>query len=140
MITSHVSKRLITALFASLVMISVPTLASAKEKKSADNTTNIDVTPNQGGVTQEELAAIYVLSELCPSYGFKKDPAYQAGYSELVKENMPGIQNPVHALEIRAKQKDFKPFLIQAREDAKRAGETQNKEICKEITTLSKGS
>ncbi|WEV48049.1 MULTISPECIES: MCR_0457 family protein [Acinetobacter] len=140
MMISQISKRLLTVLFAGLIATTASTLTLAKEKKSNDDATNIDVTPNQGGVTQEELAAIYVLSEICPGYGFKKDEAYQSGYAELVKENMPGIQDPVRALQIRAKQKDFKPFLTQARADAKKAGDNQNKEICKEITTLSKGS
>lgn len=122
---------LATALLTATVSHATPKAATSEDK-------NIDVTPQQGGVTEEELAAIYVLSELCPGYGFKKDPAYRNGYAELVKENMPGIQNPVNALQVRAKQKDFQPLLIQARQDAQRAGEEQNKEICKEISSLAK--
>ncbi|MBF7687539.1 MCR_0457 family protein [Acinetobacter rathckeae] len=113
-------------------------VSQLQAKSTNTDDKNIDVTPQQGGVTDEELAAIYVLSELCTDYGFKKDPAYRSGYAELVKENMPGIQNPVNALQMRAKQKDFKPFLEQARQDANKAGEADNKEICKEISSLAK--
>ncbi|MBF7682099.1 hypothetical protein I2F27_01935 [Acinetobacter sp. B5B] len=121
----------------SSILLALP-VSSLYAKATETEDKNIDVTPQQTGVTDEELAAIYVLSELCSDYGFKKDPNYRSGYAELLKENMPGIQNPMNALQMRTKQKDFKPFLEQARQDANKAGEAENKEICKEISSLAK--
>ena len=102
---------------------------------AAPQSENIDVTPDNKGTTPEELAAIYVLSEVCPSYGMANDD-YQAGYAKLVKEYLPEESNPVDALNQRAKQKSFKKYLVEARQDAKKAGDAQNKDICKEITTI----
>lgn len=92
---------------------------------------NIDVTPTDQGTTPEELAAIYVLSEVCPS-----DDAFKTGYANLVKQYMPNTQDAVEALNQRAKQKDFKKYLTEARQDAKKAGDAQNQDICKEVTTI----
>ncbi|WP_235985040.1 MCR_0457 family protein [Acinetobacter baretiae] len=127
----------LTACLMSSILLALP-VSSLYAKATETEDKNIDVTPQQTGVTDEELAAIYVLSELCSDYGFKKDPNYRSGYAELLKENMPGIQNPMNALQMRTKQKDFKPFLEQARQDANKAGEAENKEICKEISSLAK--
>lgn len=140
MIKSRLNKTLLATLFTGILISTTAIRAHAQEDKADAATTNIDVTPEQSGVTQEELAAIYVLSELCSSYGYKKNPDYRTGFEQLVKENMPGIHKPLNALEVRAKQKDFQPFLEQARQDAKNAGEQQNKEICQEISTLNKAS
>ncbi|SDB85148.1 MCR_0457 family protein [Acinetobacter boissieri] len=129
--------RTFTAYLMSSILFVLP-VSQLQAKTTESDDKNIDVTPQQGGITDEELAAIYVLSELCTDYGFKKDPDYRSGYAELVKENMSGIQNPINALQLRAKQKDFKPFLEQARQDANKAGEAENKEICKEISSLAK--
>ncbi|MHA3050103.1 MCR_0457 family protein [Acinetobacter sp. ANC 4641] len=103
-------------------------------------TENFEVTSEHNETTPEELAAIVVLSQLCTNYGFNKDPNYQTGYAALVKENMPDEKDPVQALEKRAKQKDFQKYIIEAQNDAKKAGEQQNKDICSEISTLNKDS
>ncbi|WP_111892695.1 MCR_0457 family protein [Acinetobacter sp. MB5] len=101
---------------------------------------NIEVTPDHNETTPEELAAIYVLSQLCTGYGYDKEPGYKEGYASLVKENMPDEKDPVQALEQRAKQKDFQKYIIEAQSDAKKAGDQQNKDICGEISTLNKDS
>lgn len=50
---------------------------------------NIEVTPLQK-VTQQELAAIYVLSEVCPALIQDKDQTkFNQGYAKLAKEYMP---------------------------------------------------
>ncbi|MEB3753783.1 MCR_0457 family protein [Acinetobacter sp. MD2(2019)] len=114
--------------------------AQAQPEKTSSNksaeTENIEVTPDHNSVTSEELAAIYVLSKLCNGYGFKNQN-FKDGYTSLVKENLPDVQNPVQALEKIAKDKSFKKYLTEAEQDAKKAGDEQNKEICQEISTLS---
>ncbi|WP_324645654.1 MCR_0457 family protein [Acinetobacter sp. MD2] len=129
------TKFILAACAASFFCIS---MAQAKPQAGSNTTDseNIEVTPTQTSVTSEELAAIYVLSKLCKSYGFK-DQKYQNGYAALVKENLPETHDPVHALEQMAKDKAFKPYLKEAEQDAKKAGDAQNKEICEEISTLS---
>ncbi|OAL80294.1 MCR_0457 family protein [Acinetobacter terrae] len=94
---------------------------------------NIEVTPIQK-VTQQELAAIYVLSEVCPSL-VKDDAQFSRGYSKLAQEYLPKEKDAVSALSKLSKEKKFKSILAEARTDAKKAGDSKNKEICQELTT-----
>jgi len=96
---------------------------------------NIEVTPNQK-ITQQELAAIYVLSEVCPSL-VKENDQFKKGYAKLAQEYLPQEQDPVSALQKLSKQKSFKSILAEAQSDAKKAGDVKNKEICQELTTYS---
>lgn len=96
---------------------------------------NIEVTPNQK-ITQQELAAIYVLSEVCPNL-IKENDQFKKGYAKLAQEYLPQEQDPVSALQKLSKQKSFKSILAEAQSDAKKAGDVKNKEICQELTTYS---
>ena len=96
---------------------------------------NIEVTPTQK-ITQQELAAIYVLSEVCPSL-VKENDQFKKGYAKLAQEYLPQEQDPVNALQKLSKQKNFKSILAEAKSDAKKAGDAKNKEICQELTTYS---
>jgi hypothetical protein len=96
---------------------------------------NIEVTPLQN-VTGHELAAIYVLSELCPKI-VKDQEKFSAGYAKLAKEYLPTAENPVETLEQLSQQTNFKSILDEAKSDAKNAGDAKNKEICQELTTYS---
>jgi len=103
-----------------------PTVFAANE--------NIDVTPTNQQVTHEELAAIYVLSEVCPS--LVKDIAkFEQGYGKLAKEYLPSQKDPVQALNQLSKQSSFSKVLNEARQDAKTAGKTKNQAICNELVS-----
>ena len=97
---------------------------------------NIEVTPLQQ-VTQQELAAIYVLSEVCPSL-VKENNQFQQGYAKLAQEYMPKEKDAVAALIKLSKQKSFQPMLKEARADAKAAGTAKNQAICQELTAYSR--
>lgn len=97
--------------------------------------TNIEVTPIQD-ITQHELAAIYVLSEICPAM-VKDQQQFNAGYNQLVTEYMPGQKDPVQALNQLSKDAKFQPILKEAQQDAKKAGKKKNQAICTELTTYS---
>ena len=94
---------------------------------------NIEVTPTQT-ITQQELAAIYVLSEVCPSLITENDQ-FKKGYAKLAQEYLPEEQDPVNALKKLSQQKSFKNILAEAKSDAKKAGDVKNKQICQELTT-----
>ena len=55
--------------------------AFAKDKKAESE--QIEVTPTSDNVTPQELAAIYVLSEVCPSL-IGKDLKFNKAYENLV--------------------------------------------------------
>lgn len=93
---------------------------------------NIDVTPDQQ-ITSQELAAIYVISEVCPSL-ITDQAKFDKGFNKLAKEYLPSQKNPVQALNQLAKQSSFGSVLAEARHDAKVAGETKNKAICNELS------
>lgn len=94
---------------------------------------NIEVTPIQQ-VTQQELAAIYVLSEICP--GLVSDTAkFNQGYAKLAQEYLPKTANPVATLARLSKDQKFSEILAEAHADAKKAGDDKNQAICLELTT-----
>lgn len=103
---------------------------------AANKDENIEVTPLQQ-VTQQELAAIYVLSEVCPSL-VSDQSQFENGYNTLAKEYLPQQKNPTEYLKNLSKEKKFKPILAEAQADAKKAGKAKNQEICKELSTYSK--
>ena len=126
---SSMFKSLSLGLLATALMtVSVTHAASQQEE-------NINVTPTQK-ITQQELAAIYVLSEVCPSL-VKDDAQFEKGYSKLAQEYLPQEKDAVSALSKLSKEKKFKSILAEARTDAKKAGDAKNKEICQELTTYS---
>ncbi|TCH65388.1 hypothetical protein [Acinetobacter sp. ANC 4862] len=114
-----------------LLTTAVMSLSVTHAAKQQDE--NIEVTPIQK-VTQQELAAIYVLSEVCPSL-VKDDAQFSRGYSKLAQEYLPQEKDAVSALSKLSKEKKFKSILAEARSDAKKAGDSKNKEICQELTT-----
>lgn len=114
-----------------LLTTAVMSLSVTHAAKQQDE--NIEVTPVQK-VTQQELAAIYVLSEVCPSL-VKDDAQFSRGYSKLAQEYLPQEKDAVSALSKLSKEKKFKSILAEARTDAKKAGDSKNKEICQELTT-----
>ncbi|NNH77088.1 hypothetical protein HLH17_05230 [Acinetobacter sp. ANC 5380] len=114
-----------------LLTTAVMSLSVTHAAKQQDE--NIEVTPIQK-VTQQELAAIYVLSEVCPSL-VKDNAQFSRGYSKLAQEYLPQEKDAVSALSKLSKEKKFKSILAEARTDAKKAGDSKNKEICQELTT-----
>lgn len=108
----------------------VPTAFAKKAEQKEVPQENIDVTNQQ--VTKDELAAIYVLSEVCPSL-IKQDKKFDAGYTRLLKDYMPKEKNPESTLNALVKQTSFKQALDQARQDAKTAGDKGNSEVCEDV-------
>ena len=111
-------------------------LIAISSAHAANKDENIEVTPLQQ-VTQQELAAIYVLSEVCPSL-VSDQSQFENGYNTLAKEYLPQQKNPTEYLKSLSKEKKFKPILAEAQADAKKAGKAKNQEICKELSTYSK--
>ncbi|WP_227510326.1 MCR_0457 family protein [Acinetobacter equi] len=100
------------------------------------NDGNIEVTPDQQ-VTKQELAAIYVISEVCPAIVSDKEK-FSSGLEKLTKEYLPNEQKPMEALNKITQTDDFKLILEEARSDAQQAGEEKNKAICEELVVYTK--
>ncbi|CAM4281578.1 hypothetical protein MMP66_07035 [Acinetobacter dispersus] len=104
--------------------------AFAADKKS--ETEKIEVTPMSDSVTKQELAAIYVLSEICPSL-IGKDLKFNKAYDNLVKAYLGNDTKAVETLNKRVKGKDFQEALKEARADAKAASDNDNRQICDDV-------
>ncbi len=104
--------------------------AFAEKTNSTNIKENIEVT--QQSVTKDELAAIYVLSEVCPSL-VKQDDQFKKGYNNLLKDYLPQEKTPDTALKSLVKQSSFKDALKQARADAKTAGDKGNLKVCSDV-------
>lgn len=120
------------SIFAAGIFTTSFTLTSTAfaEQNKTDIKENIEVT--QQTVTKDELAAIYVLSEVCPSL-VPQDDKFNTGYKALLKDYLPNEKNPDSALKNLLKQSSFKPALEQARLDAKTAGDQGNQKVCNDI-------
>ena len=97
---------------------------------------NIDVSPEQAVISKQELAAIYVLSEICPKY-IKDQVKLDAGYKKLAAEYLPNEKNPVDSLKKMSQEASFKSILAEAQLDARQAGEKKNKAICTDLSAYS---
>ncbi|WOE42780.1 MCR_0457 family protein [Acinetobacter chinensis] len=122
--------------FFALTALTACSVISTSVSANSPADENIEVTPVQK-ITQEELAAIYVLSEVCPPIVDNKEK-FAAGYQKLTKEYLPQEKDSVSALADLSKQKKFQSFLKEARSDAKNAGNAGNLKICQELTNYSK--
>lgn len=90
-------------------------------------------------VTQEEIAAVDVLGEICPKI-LGNNRNFAAGYERLLKELLPNVQQPVLALKALADDPEYQSKLKQAREDANRASVQDNREICQDIVQYQTGT
>lgn len=122
-------QKLFVALIISSTGLIISNTVFANESP-ADNHENIEVT--QQNVTPEELAAIYVLHEICPGL-LKKQTGFEQGYVNLLKDYLPNEKKPVDFLSNLSRQPHFKDALKQARDDAKQAGDQANLEICQDV-------
>ena len=114
-----------------LITATVVTPATyAAEKKSS--TEKIEVTPMADNVSDQELAAIYVLSEICPSL-IGKDLKFNTAYENLAQAFLANEKDAVKMLYKRAKAKDFQVALTEARNDANAASEDDNRQICDDV-------
>lgn len=96
---------------------------------AANKDENIEVTPLQQ-VTQQELAAIYVLSEVCPSL-VSDQSQFENGYNTLAKEYLPQQKNPTEYLKNLSKEKKFKPILAKLKPMRKKQVKRKTKKFVK---------
>lgn len=83
-------------------------------------------------VTQEEIAAVDVLGEICPKL-ISNTKKFDTGYERLLKDLMPNIDQPVLALKALAEDTEYQNKLKEAREDANKATVQDNRAVCEDI-------
>ncbi len=118
--------RMITTL---LLSAACSTGVAQAAKNSADSKVEFQ---NNLPVTQEEIAAVNVLSEICPKI-LGKNPNFDAGYRRLLADLLPDFQDPVTALRALQDDQEYQQKLVDARNDAKKASVEDNREICLDV-------
>lgn len=93
---------------------------------------NVEVTP-LAEVTPQELAALHVLNDICPTL-VKDQQSFQKGYQRFLGDYLPHTKNPLQQLQTLSQHRQFQAILTEAKNDAKQAGDIKNTEICQEIS------
>ena len=88
-------------------------------------------------VTQQEIAAVDVLGEICPKI-IGKNTNFDAGFKRLLSDLLPTIDQPVIALKTLQEDADYQKLLTQARDDANQVTVQENREVCLEIVNYPK--
>lgn len=83
-------------------------------------------------VTQEEVAAVDVLGEICPKI-IGKNSNFDAGYKRLLSDLLPKVDNPALAIASLKDDSEYQTKLTEARADANRATVKENREVCLDI-------
>ena len=102
------------------------------DQSSANSAANIEVSPDSAKTTQEELATIYVLSEICPKL-IGSSKAFNQGYARLVKDYWQQKGNPVQALALHAQTDQFKKYLVEAQQNAQSVSAENNRDVCNDV-------
>lgn len=119
------------------VMVCMPAFSYAKASVE-QNPDAVEVSSEQGS-SREEVAAIQVLSEICPNIiGASKN--FSRGYQVLLNEYLPGFNDPELALKALNETQEYQKALQQARDDASKATREYNREVCLGVVDLSKSA
>lgn len=107
----------------------------ATTSKVTDNKAQVEVESDQGqGTSQEEIATIDVLNEICPKIlGTNNNKNFSKGYSNLITHMLPSIKNPVAAVQAMHTDSDYMKIYDNARISALKEKEDDNREVCLEV-------
>lgn len=120
-----------------LTLSSFSVFAEADKSKSAEKAeNNIEITPAIQ-TTKEEVAVVHVLSEICPDI-IGKNENFNKGYERMLTDLLPGISDPVLAVEALSEEGDYQEVLSQARQNASKHSREDNREVCLEMVQLGK--
>ncbi|MCJ8146783.1 hypothetical protein MKI79_07700 [Acinetobacter sp. A3.8] len=120
-----------------LTLSSFSVFAEADKSKSAEKAeNNIEITPAIQ-TTKEEVAVVHVLSEICPDI-IGKNQNFNKGYERMLTEMLPGISDPVLAVEALSEEGDYQEVLSQARQNASKYSREDNREVCLEMVQWGK--
>lgn len=108
---------------------SLTSIAYAVPKADADNRVEFK---SSLPVTQEEVAAVDVLGEICPKI-IGKNSNFNAGYKRLLSDLLPNVENPALAIASLKDDSEYQTKLTEARADANRATVKENREVCLDI-------
>lgn len=126
----HFVIKTLTAAGVSILLIA-PSYAATKPTSA--NSAQV-VVENTNGTSQEEIATIDVLNEVCPQIlGQNNTKNFRKGYSNLLRELLPSIKNPVLSVQSMHTDPDYINILANARTKAFAEKIEDNREVCLEV-------
>ncbi len=128
----HLTTKTLTATCISILLITSGH-AATKSNKAAENPGQV-VVENANGASQEEIATVDVLNEICPQIlGQNNNKNFRKGYSNLLSELLPSIKNPVLSVQSMHTDPAYMSILENARTKAVAEKVEDNREICLEV-------
>jgi len=107
---------------------------AAPQSKNTEVSTNPVVIENAHGASQEEIATVDILNEICPQVlGQNNTKNFRKGYSNLLRELLPSIKNPVLSVQSMHTDPDYMNILNNARTKAFAEKLEDNREVCLEV-------
>ncbi|WP_410211712.1 MCR_0457 family protein [Aquirhabdus sp.] len=86
------------------------------------------------GASQEEIATIDVLNEICPQIlGTNNNKNFHKGYTNLLTELLPSIQDPVLAVASMHTDPDYMKILASARTRTLAEKTEDNRDVCLDV-------
>lgn len=138
----HLTTKALGATCLSLLLITNSYAASTDKNtskvatsKTPDSKAQVEVESDQGqGTSQEEIATIDVLNEICPKIlGTNNNKNFNKGYNNLITHMLPSIKNPVAAVQAMHTDADYMKIYDNARVNALKEKEDDNREVCLEV-------
>jgi len=128
----HLTTKILGATCLSLLLI---TSSYAATSKTTDSKAQVEVESNQGqGASQEEIATIDVLNEICPKIiGTNNNKNFSKGYANLITQMLPSIKNPVAAVQAMHTDPDYMKIYDNARVNTLKEKEDDNRDVCLEV-------
>lgn len=128
----HLTTKILSATCLSLLLI---TSSYAATSKTSDSKAQVEVESDQGqGTSQEEIATIDVLNEICPKIlGTNNNKNFSKGYNNLITHMLPSIKNPVAAVQAMHTDSDYMKIYNNARVNTLKEKEDDNRDVCLEV-------
>lgn len=128
----HLATKTLTATCIS-IMLMTSSHAASDSSKAAANKGQI-VLENTRGTSQEEIATVDVLNEICPKIlGVNNNKNFSKGYRNLLRELLPSIKNPELSVKSMRTDPDYMKILDNARTRALAEKAEDNREVCLEV-------
>jgi hypothetical protein len=98
-------------------------------------TSKVEVESDNGqGTSQEEIATLDVLNEICPKIiGTNNNKNYSKGYRNLMTHMLPSIKDPVAAVNAMHTDPDYMKIYDNARISALKEKVDDNRDVCLEV-------
>lgn len=125
----HLATQMLSAACLSILLITSSHAASKTDKGAGPI-----VVENNRGTSQEEIATIDALNDLCPNIlGANNNKNFRKGYRNLLRELLPTIKNPELSVKSMHTDPDYMKILDNARAKALTEKVEDNREVCLEV-------